>query len=183
MVWSQVMAAHSRFEVDAAFEFGAWPTPRQDLALAIERWLLRRFDRVSAISQQMVSVLNEGSRRVPLRVVSNWVDTKVIYPFPHPSSFRSELGIAEDTLSLCIQEVWEKNKGSTSYWMPPGNCRTGRLAIVFCGEGPYRQFIFESARLYRMLLFLLFQPSDRLNDLLNLADIHLLPQRADAAIL
>jgi len=38
------------FEVDAAFEFGAWPNSRgQDLALAIERWLLRRFDRVSAI--------------------------------------------------------------------------------------------------------------------------------------
>src|SRR5258706_9484719 len=55
------------------------------------------------------------------------------------------------------------------------------LRFVFCGEGPYRQFIFEKCQALSNVTLLLLQPSERVNDLLNLADIHLLPQRADAA--
>ncbi len=55
------------------------------------------------------------------------------------------------------------------------------LRFVFCGEGSYRQTLVEKAKDLPNVTLLPVQPSERLNDLLNLADIHLLPQRADAA--
>jgi colanic acid biosynthesis glycosyl transferase WcaI len=55
------------------------------------------------------------------------------------------------------------------------------LRFVFCGEGSYRHTFSDRVKDLPNVSLLPFQPSERLNDLLNLADIHLLPQRADAA--
>jgi colanic acid biosynthesis glycosyl transferase WcaI len=55
------------------------------------------------------------------------------------------------------------------------------LRFIFCGEGSYRHTFVEKAKDLPNVSLLQFQPSERLNDLLNLADFHLLPQRADAA--
>jgi colanic acid biosynthesis glycosyl transferase WcaI len=55
------------------------------------------------------------------------------------------------------------------------------LRFVFCGEGSYRQVLAEKSKALSNVFVMPFQPSERLNDLLNLADIHLLPQRANAA--
>jgi colanic acid biosynthesis glycosyl transferase WcaI len=55
------------------------------------------------------------------------------------------------------------------------------LRFVFCGNGPARQGLCTLARGLENVQFLPLQPPERLNELLNLADIHLLPQRADAA--
>src|SRR6267142_4043163 len=88
------------FEVDAAFELGDLASSRgQHFAITLERWLLRRFDRVSAISGQMVGrLMMKGVD--PSRCVHfpNWVDTREIYPLPNPSSLRRELGIAENAI-------------------------------------------------------------------------------------
>jgi colanic acid biosynthesis glycosyl transferase WcaI len=55
------------------------------------------------------------------------------------------------------------------------------LRFVFCGDGSYRQVFVEKVKGLSNVTILPFQPSERLNDLLNLANIHLLPQRAGAA--
>jgi colanic acid biosynthesis glycosyl transferase WcaI len=55
------------------------------------------------------------------------------------------------------------------------------MQFVFCGEGTQRDQIAQMTSQANNVKFLPLQPADRLNDLLNLADIHLLPQRADAA--
>src|SRR5260370_16360161 len=55
------------------------------------------------------------------------------------------------------------------------------LGFVFWGEGPSRQMLADKAKDLPNITLLPVQPAGRLNDLLNLADIHLLPQLADAA--
>jgi colanic acid biosynthesis glycosyl transferase WcaI len=55
------------------------------------------------------------------------------------------------------------------------------LRFVFCGDGSYRQVFVEKASGLANVTILPFQPPERLNELVNLADIHLLPQRAGAA--
>jgi colanic acid biosynthesis glycosyl transferase WcaI len=172
------------FEVDAAFELGDLASPRvQNLALTLERWLLRKFDRVSAISKQMVERLKmkgvDSSRCVHF---PNWVDTSAIYPLPNPSSFRRELGIAEDAVVALYSGSMGKKQGLdllVDAARRLSHC--SEIRFVFCGEGSYRQAFAEKSRGLQNVILLPFQPSERLNDLLNLADIHLLPQRADAA--
>jgi colanic acid biosynthesis glycosyl transferase WcaI len=57
----------------------------------------------------------------------------------------------------------------------------GRLLFVFCGDGPGRAELEAACAGLPNVRFLALQPAERLNDLLNLGDIHLLPQRADVA--
>jgi colanic acid biosynthesis glycosyl transferase WcaI len=55
------------------------------------------------------------------------------------------------------------------------------IQFVFCGEGPYRATLAGLSAHFPNVHWLPLQPFDRLNDLMNLADIHLLPQCAEAA--
>src|SRR3546814_18278249 len=55
------------------------------------------------------------------------------------------------------------------------------LTLIICGNGPNRAVLEATAQHVDNLLFHDLQPKERLNDLLNLATIHLLPQKADAA--
>jgi colanic acid biosynthesis glycosyl transferase WcaI len=55
------------------------------------------------------------------------------------------------------------------------------VVFVFCGNGPAREAITAICGNLRNCRFIDLQPLERLNELLNLADIHVLPQRADAA--
>src|SRR3990170_1399948 len=55
------------------------------------------------------------------------------------------------------------------------------LHFVFCGNGAGKTELLRLTQGLPNVRFLDLQLMNRLNDLLGLADIHLLPQRADAA--
>ncbi|WP_233263040.1 WcaI family glycosyltransferase [Cognatiluteimonas profundi] len=88
------------FEVDAAMDMGIVNAGiLRRLALAAESWMLRRFDRVSAISWRMCERL--GAKGVPEEqqvLFPNWVDTDAIHPLAGPSPYRAELGIPDDAI-------------------------------------------------------------------------------------
>src|SRR5262249_59212507 len=55
------------------------------------------------------------------------------------------------------------------------------IQLAFCGDGSYRQTLVRMTDKLPNVKVLPLHPAERLNDLLNLADVHLLPQLADAA--
>ena len=172
------------FEVDAAFELGDFSSSWiRRAALTVERALLRRFDRVSAISDRMVDrLMRKGVE--PSRCIHfpNWVDTRQICPLSAPSRFRRELGIDDRTTIAMYSGSMGKKQG-LDLLVEAAKRLSHRedLHFVFCGEGSYRQAFAQKAKDLPNVSLLPLQPPNRLNDLLNLADIHLLPQRADAA--
>lgn len=178
------------FEVDAAFELGLLPSQGtlHDVALMMEESITRRFDRVSSISGKMVE--RAESKGVPQsRVVlfPNWVDVDQIYPQSGVwNSYREELGLqgkivllysgnmgAKQGLELLAPLAQAFGKGGTREDL--------RVHFVFCGDGAYRAKLEESIVGCANVTLLPLQPYDRLNELLNAADIHLLPQRPGAA--
>jgi len=184
--WSGAKAwLHTQdFEVDAAFELGDLSSSRvRDWALAVERRILPAFDRVSAISNRMVARLAaKGADPSRCILFPNWVDTDEIHPLAGPSPFREELGITESTVVALYSGSMGKKQG-LDLLVEAARRLSGRpgMKFVFCGEGPGRQILVDSAKDLPNVSLLPVQPADRLNDLLNLADIHLLPQLADAA--
>ncbi len=88
------------FEVDTAFRLGL-PKGRvlRRVVTAFERWILRRFDRVSTISARMLERLHVKGVQ-PDRVVHfpNWVDVNTISPLAGSNAYRAELGIARDAV-------------------------------------------------------------------------------------
>lgn len=173
------------FEVDAAFDLGLLPAGGaiQRLALAGEQWIMLHFSRASTISPRMAErLLQKGIE--PSRVVQfpNWVDIESIHPMSEPNTLRQELGIGSDQLVLLYSGNMGAKQGLDI--LPELAARFHghrRLHFVFCGDGAYRHQLEQAVAESENVSFLPLQPVARLNELLNAADIHLLPQRAGAA--
>lgn len=190
------------FEVDAAFDLGLLKSGwLRHLVLAGERLLLKQFDRVSTISQRMLDRLNKkavlGSR---CYLFPNWVDTEEIAPVQRESAgqigrnaYRNELGISEHAVVVLysgnmgnkqgleiLAETAQMIQGQRG--LKPCNQKlAAEVVFVFCGNGSGRVELEDACEGLANVIFLDLQPSERLGEFLGMADIHLLPQRADAA--
>ena len=180
------------FELDAAFSLGILKNPKlKALALALERHVLRRFDVVSTISQNMRRMLL--SKGVPSRateMLPNWVDISHIgLPRDHASvaQLRSSLGIEPDAIVCLYSGNMGAKQGLEILAEVAQHCSQApepvaqRLVFVFCGNGAGRDALSQACQGLSQVRFLDLQPLHVLPSLLALADIHLLPQRADAA--
>jgi colanic acid biosynthesis glycosyl transferase WcaI len=172
------------YEVDAAFLLGLIPVLRLRIWIkAAERWLMARFDRVSTISGRMM--MRANAKRVPdgkLVLFPNWVDISAISPLGGPSPFRAELGIADGT-TVALYSGNMGNKQGLEILADAARLLANRkdIQLVFCGGGSGRADLQQRCVGLPNVRFLELQPLKRLSDLLGMADIHLLPQRADAA--
>ncbi len=172
------------FEMDAAFELGILHSKRlRRLFCIAERLLMGRFDRVSTISDRMMERLQQkkvaDSRRL---LFQNWVDLESIRPLKGISPLRAEWGVkASDIVILYSGNIGEKQ--GLEVLFEAARKLQGQTELVFlvCGNGAARLRLERLAKGITNLQFKPLQPVERLNDLLNLADIHVLPQRADAA--
>jgi len=112
----------------------------------------------------------------------NWVNLSSIYPLPSPSSLRQELGISNNSTVVLYSGSMGQKQG-LEILIDVANALKDYedLWFVFCAEGPSLEALEQGTNHLPHVRFLPVQPPERLNDLLNLADIHVLPQRADAA--
>jgi colanic acid biosynthesis glycosyl transferase WcaI len=172
------------FEVDAAFELGLLKSERAGrAALAIERWLMRRFKVVSSISDKMVErAKRKGVTDTNAFLLPNWVDTTAIFPLDRPSEFRRELNIAEHAKVVLYSGNMGAKQGlevlaETAAAMADRDDNV----FVFCGNGATKAKLQARCAELPNCRFMCLQPVERLNELLNLADIHVLPQRGDVA--
>jgi colanic acid biosynthesis glycosyl transferase WcaI len=173
------------FEIDAALNLGLlkrfpW---LEKIAHAWEAQVYKRFGTVSTISQAMVAKLVEkGVCAQEIQYFPNWIDTGQIYPMQGENRYRSELNLSpSDIVVLYSGSIGQKQgmeilveaaRRLTEY---PG------IHVVICGEGPGKNHLQQSADGLNNVHFLPIQPLEALNELLNMADIHALPQKASAA--
>lgn len=172
------------FELDAMLDMGIVAAgPFKRLAIAVERWLLRRFDRVSTISPKMLDrLVAKGVDQGRAALLPNWADIDAIQALEGPSPYRAELDIPEDAVVALYSGNMSLKQGLELLGEAAHNLRSERsLYFVFGGEGPARPALESACANLPNVRFLGLQPTDRLNDWLGLADIHLLPQREDVA--
>jgi putative colanic acid biosynthesis glycosyltransferase WcaI len=172
------------FETDAAFGLGLVSgNGIRRAALAGEARILRSFDRVSTISEPMRRRLVEkGVAPDRTRLLPNWADLSAIRPGLGPSPLRAELGIPADAVvALYAGTLGEKQGLEIVPDLARALADTPSIVIAVAGEGPAKARLAEAARSLPRLRLLPLQPVERLNDLLNLADLHLLPERPEAA--
>jgi len=172
------------FEVDAGFAVGMLKSSWLKKIIAVlESKLLLALDRVSTISTKMLDKLREkGCPADRILLVPNWVDTSEICPTKAASPLRKELGIPLDSVVALYAGTMGRKQGLEILIEAATLLASNhRLRFVFCGSGPGREALVSRTAHHRNVHWLGLQPLERLNDLLNLADIHLLPQRAEAA--
>ncbi len=175
------------YEVDAAFDLGLVQGSRaRRMALAVERWLLGRFDVVSSLSAKMVErAIAKGVDPLKAYCLPNWVDTRAIVPLAHARYYRRLLGLDKRAVPQTVV-LYAGNMGSKQgleILAAAAAELAGRpdISFVFCGNGPARAMLEARCAGLPNCSFMALQPARQLNQLLNLADIHVLPQRGGAA--
>lgn len=182
------------FEIDAAFELGLLPAkgPVHKLALWLEGVFTRAFTRVSSISGMMVN-RTEQKGVPPERAVlfPNWVDVEAVYPVRYEAGegeneFRRVLELEDKLVALYSGNLG--NKQGLELLAPlarafaeGGAHEDRRVHFLYCGDGAFRPQLEVLVGKLENVTLLGLQPMSELNELLNAADVHLLPQRGGAA--
>ena len=174
------------FEVDAAFDLGLLPAKGllHDVALGLEKIFTQAFTRVSSISGKMIErAVAKGVQADRVRLFPNWVDVEAVYPQGDSvcNIFLRELGLEGKIVLLYSGNMGAKQGLELLAPLSESFKHDARVHFVFCGDGAFRPQLEVLVGGRSNVTLLPLQPFERLNDLLNAADIHLLPQRAGAA--
>jgi len=172
------------FEVDAAFDLGLLKSQRAGrFARMVESMLLRRFNVVSTISDKMVErAIAKGVAPSNVFRLPNWVDISAIYPLDRANKYRDELNIPESSkVVLYSGNMGAKQGIEVLAGAAAALAARQDIVFVFCGNGATKAELEKCCKHLSNCRFIALQPVARLNELLNLADIHVLPQRGDAS--
>jgi colanic acid biosynthesis glycosyl transferase WcaI len=171
------------FDIDAAFELNILKSPAFRAALLrIERWLMSRNGVVSSITPRMLDRLRAKQVTAELLELPNWADTESLYPIDGVSPLRAELGIAEDAFVALYSGNLGEKQGIDGL-IDVARClgHLPNVVVVICGDGAGRRRLANRTEGLTNVRLLPLQPLSRLNLLLNMADVHLLPQKSDVA--
>jgi len=172
------------FEVDAAFELGLLKSKYlRGLISKVERNLLSKFDCVSTISPKMLEKLSEKEVSPKNQYLfTNWVDTNLISKLNSPSEYIDQLGLSADSKVLLYSGNMGNKQGLEIIISAAKKLETEKnIVFLLCGEGSAKSKLQDMASDLSNIIWLPFQPLDRLNQFLGLATVHLLPQAKEAA--
>lgn len=167
-------------ELDAALGLGiVSANPAERLLRRSESVQLQHFDVVSTISDTMAARLRQkGARKVVL--FPNWVDLKRILPDQDAGTrFRNRFDIPANVPVVLYAGSMGKKQGLEI--VVEAACRQNDALFVLCGDGPAKAGLQALAGGRGNVRFLPLQPEERLNEMMNAATIHVLPQLPGAA--
>ncbi|WP_415399064.1 WcaI family glycosyltransferase [Synechococcus sp. W4D4] len=172
------------YEFDAAYNLGLFRNPRiHSLLTSAEAFLLKRFDAVSTISRSMSQhAIDKGIPEDKLLMFPNWVDTESIFPRSHHripcNPYVAELDIRADSVVLMYSGSMGLKQGLSIFVeIIPLLADLKQLCWIFAGDGAYKSQFLNATSNFDNIIHLSLQPDQRLNDLLALADIHMIPQK------
>jgi colanic acid biosynthesis glycosyl transferase WcaI len=154
-----------------------------NLLFKVERYILRKADIVSSISPGMLRRISDKAGK-PVYSFPNWADTNLFYPLENRGALKELFGLrATDKVVLYSGAIGEKQgleailQAADTYRAHP------EVRFVICGSGPYKQKLQDQAASLGLtnVEFLPLQPFEKFNQFLNMADVHLVIQKANAS--
>jgi colanic acid biosynthesis glycosyl transferase WcaI len=123
-------------------------------------------------------IVGNGSHVNELR---NWAKIDDVAPLNRPSVFLDRWDIRTPNIALYSGNIG--NKQGIEILVDVARLVADRddLTFIICGQGPNRANLEALAQGLNNIRFYDLQPTDQLNELMGLATIHLLPQKASAA--
>lgn len=174
------------FEIDAMFDLGlseAGVVKR--LALAWERWLLKKFDRVSTISSGMLDrAQQKGVPRENLILFPNWSDIGHFQGARASSELMEKLGVPSGRRVLLYSGNLGEKQGLEILLDVAASLRNRHdVFFLIVGEGAGKERLLAKAAELELpnLSFSPLQPWRTLPTLLASADVHLIIQKRGVA--
>ncbi|MEO8110613.1 MAG: WcaI family glycosyltransferase [Ginsengibacter sp.] len=150
---------------------------------SIEKCIFRNTDYLSSISEGMIKRIKDKANQEVLSL-PNWVDIDKFFPIENKSKLKADFQFKEhDKIVLYSGAIGEK-QGLEAILQSAKNLEADvDLKFVICGSGPYKQNLVHLKKQMNLhnVFFLPLQPSEKLNSLLNMADVHLVLQKDGAS--
>jgi colanic acid biosynthesis glycosyl transferase WcaI len=149
----------------------------------MERYIFRQADMVGSISDGMMKKIQEKAKK-DIFFFPNWVDVNKFHPIEERLLLKTEYGFAAtDKIVLYSGAIGEK-QGLESILQAAQALKEDRhLKFLICGSGPYKErLVMQAAEMgLENVIFFPLQPFERFNHFLNMADVHLVIQKANAS--
>ncbi|MEO6187433.1 MAG: WcaI family glycosyltransferase, partial [Ginsengibacter sp.] len=154
-----------------------------NILLRMEKYILKSSDFVSTISEGMVKKIKIKCKK-DILLLPNWVDVKKFFPIENRKDLKLLFNLCpEERVILYSGAIGEKQgleailHSAKHFESSPG------IKFVICGSGPYKEKLLElnKSMALKNVVFMPLQPFEKLNYLLNVADVHLVLQKNGAS--
>lgn len=171
-------------QIEAARDLQIIKSPAVINALfKLEKFIFRRADFISSISEGMVKKIGEKAGK-PVVLFPNWVDNNLFYPLSDKAALKQAYGFADtDQLVLYSGAIGEKQGLEAIIYAARRFAPQPGVHFLICGSGPYKSKLESLAASLGLtnVHFLPLQPFEKFNGFLNMADVHLVIQKANAS--
>lgn len=153
-----------------------------DFLFSLERYIFNRSDLITSVGEGMVAKIRQKTPR-PVELFPNWTDVAQFYPLANRGRLKEAFGFrATDRIALYSGAIGEKQGLEAILHAAVAFQNQPEVRFVICGSGPYKERLQALARELALpnVDFLPLQPFEKFNDFLNLADVHLVIQKANA---
>jgi colanic acid biosynthesis glycosyl transferase WcaI len=170
---------------DAAIDTGAIGGRRLVAAARrLERFIYDRTAAVTVLSEDMranVEAKLDANRSGSARVIPNFVDVSRIRPHSRDTAYRAEHGLGDRTVVMYAGNVGFSQPLDLLVAAARAHRHRDDVVFVVNGEGSARPALEASAADLPNVVFVGYQPAERLNELLASADIHVVVLREGLA--
>lgn len=149
----------------------------------VEAFIINRADVVSSISDGMISKL-KGKCNREIYFFPNWADVKNFLPIDNKESIKKEFGFKPEDKVLIYSGAIGQKQGLEAILKAANYFKTRKeVKFIICGSGPYKATLETMSQTQGLtnVDFLPLQPLEKFNSFLNLAQVHLVIQKADAS--
>ncbi|SFZ94041.1 colanic acid biosynthesis glycosyl transferase WcaI [Flaviramulus basaltis] len=149
----------------------------------VEKFIFKKTDVISTISEKMVSKIEEKSNKEVV-LFPNWSDTEFFKPLDNKAALKIEFGFAStDKIILYSGAIGEKQGLESIIYAAETFKDKPSFKFIICGTGPYKEKLQNLAKSLDLenVLFFPLQPFEKFNQFLNIADLHLVIQKAKAS--
>ncbi|WP_457128593.1 WcaI family glycosyltransferase [Mucilaginibacter sp. HD30] len=148
----------------------------------IEHKIFENADYVSSISAGMISKINS---KISKNVIffPNWVDTVFFCPLPDKTALKKKWNFQDDDLICLYSGATGVKQGLEDLLDAAEELKQHKkIKFIISSSGPYHRQLEENAKAKGLtnILFLPLQKKESFNDFLNMADVHLVMQKAKA---
>ncbi|KJD34906.1 glycosyl transferase family 1 [Tamlana sedimentorum] len=154
-----------------------------NLLYRVERFIFKKTDVISTISEKMVSKV-EAKAKKEVVLFPNWSDTEFFKPLTNQEQLKLEFGFeANDKVVLYSGAIGEKQGLESIIYAADTIKEQIDVKFVICGTGPYKERLQDLTHQLGLknISFFPLQPFEKFNQFLNMADVHLVIQKAKAS--
>lgn len=148
----------------------------------LEKYIFNQCDGITCVGEGMLRKVKEKAQR-DISLFYNITDLNQFYPIGDRVALKQTFGFnPSDKIILYSGAIGEKQGIEAILYAAEKFKSRADLKFVICGSGPYKERLQSLASKLKLqnVIFMPLQPIEHFNRFLNMADVHLIIQKANA---